>query len=363
MTLIVAPIRPGDWLKSEEPSRLSRITDTVLSGQTLKAGQVCCTDLSSGKRKAVPATGNEVHTYTFTGTPTAGTFTLKVWHKDGYWVETSPLTFDDTTADVDAALEAVLGTSAVVAVATGSGSAITAITITFSGTNYASTVQPLGQAIWDGVTGWTACAVTRSTSAGVSQNEVQTVAFGAAATAGTVKLGIRVPTTGMEVEDWPLVWTDAIAWSATDATYLSNINAALDNVLGSSKVVATAIAATDTDLGFVLTFSGSGYSGIKHPFVEVDASALTSVTTVTVTRTTAGGAAGNRYGATADCISVNEVDASAGDVSNAVFIARDALVNGDALYWGGCDPTAGALALKKVGIIVRSGPTIQEHQV
>jgi len=112
-------------------------------------------------------------------------------------------------------------------------------------------------------------------------NEVQTVAFGAAATGGTFKIGFTLASGAV-------VWTDTIAWSATDATFLSNMNTAIDNVLGAGLVVATAIAATDTDLGFVLTFSGAGYQYLPQSLVAIDAAALTSVTTVTVTRTTTG---------------------------------------------------------------------------
>ncbi len=130
--------------------------------------------------------------------------------------------------------------------------------------------------------------------AAAAVNAVQKVEFGAAATAGTLKIGVRVGhryVNGQFIGGY-VIWTDAISWSGTDATYLAAINAALDALLGSSKIVATAIAATDTDLGFVLTFSGTGYAGLPQPLVEVDASALTSVTTTTVTSTTDGSAVG-----------------------------------------------------------------------
>jgi hypothetical protein len=125
----------------------------------------------------------------------------------------------------------------------------------------------------------TGTGVVTITAPGV--NEVQTIAFGAAATAGTFKIGFTLASGAV-------VWTDTIAWSATDATFLSNMNAAIDNVLGAGLVVATAIPATDTDLGFVLTFSGAGYTALPQSLVAIDAAALTSVTTVTVTRTTTG---------------------------------------------------------------------------
>lgn len=115
----------------------------------------------------------------------------------------------------------------------------------------------------------------------VGVNEVQTINFGAAASGGTFKIGFTLASGAV-------VWTDTIAYSATDATFLASMNTAIDNVLGASLVVATAIAATDTDLGFVLTFSGAGYTALPQSLVAIDAAALTSVSTVTVTRTTTG---------------------------------------------------------------------------
>jgi len=128
---------------------------------------------------------------------------------------------------------------------------------------------------------YSALGATTATITAMGINEVQTVNFGAAATGGTFKIGFTLASGAV-------VWTDTIAWSGTDATFLSNMNTAIDNVLGASQVVATAIAATDTDLGFVLTFSGATYAALPQSLVAIDAAALTSVSTVTVTRTTTG---------------------------------------------------------------------------
>lgn len=114
-------------------------------------------------------------------------------------------------------------------------------------------------------------------------NEVQTVTFNIAATGGNVVL--RVPKT-----DGTFVLTTPAAWSATDATFLGNINTVLDAATGvTGGIVASAIAATDTDLGFKLTFSGTGYAGVAQPTEMVSVETLpTSSTSYTVTRTTAG---------------------------------------------------------------------------
>lgn len=90
-------------------------------------------------------------------------------------------------------------------------------------------------------------------------NEVQTVNLVTAATAGTIRLVVQKP-------DGTKVLTPTAAWSATDATLLSNLQTALDTATGvTNGIVATAIAATDTDLGVVLTFSGTGYANLAGP--------------------------------------------------------------------------------------------------
>lgn len=351
MSILVKPLVPGDWLRSEAQNRRSREVKTVLSGQVIKCGQVVVKN-SDGKMIAVAATGNETHTITFTGTSTAGTFRVSMWHPDGYWVQTADIPYNESQANVIIALNQALiqaNSGAVTSSVTGAGTAISAMTIVYSGTGFASKVFPKAQVDFSNATGYTAVAVTRSTSAGAARNEVQTITFGAAATGGTFKLGIAIPDTTLPIEQWAVVWTDTIAWSATDATLLGNINTALDSLLGASKIVATAIAATDTDLGFVLTFSGTNYLGIAHPAVQVDAAAYTSVTTSVVTRTTSGGVAGNRVGNKAYGIAYEAVDASLADTTG-LFITREAVVDKDMVILAGGDPDAVETALLERGI-------------
>lgn len=86
-------------------------------------------------------------------------------------------------------------------------------------------------------------------------NQVERVRFNIASTAGNLQLNVAKP-------DGTFATTANIAWNATDATYLASINSALDTATGVvGGIVATAIAATDTDLGFTLTYSGTGYAG------------------------------------------------------------------------------------------------------
>jgi hypothetical protein len=135
-------------------------------------------------------------------------------------------------------------------------------------------------------------AVNTSTGAitvtALGVNEVQTVNLVTAGTAGNVRLIVPKP-------DGTLALTPNIAWNATDATVLSNANTALDTATGVvGGLVATAIAATDTDLGFVITFAGTGYAGLtgpttggSWPLIEVH-TLFTSNTGANVVRTTTG---------------------------------------------------------------------------
>lgn len=119
-------------------------------------------------------------------------------------------------------------------------------------------------------------------------NEVQTVNLVTAGTGGTLRLLVPKP-------DGTIALTPAIAWNATDATLLASANTALDTATGVvGGLVATAIAATDTDLGFKVTFSGTGYAGLtgpttggQWPLIEVH-TLFTSNTGANVVRTTSG---------------------------------------------------------------------------
>ena len=113
-------------------------------------------------------------------------------------------------------------------------------------------------------------------------NEVQRVDMDAASTGGSLRLSFTDPTTGERIT------TAAISWNGTDATYLASINSALDTASGVvGGIVATAIPATDTDLGFLLTFSGTGYAAMSHDLVSV-ATFPTSSAAANVSRSTTG---------------------------------------------------------------------------
>lgn len=358
MTTSVLGRLPGDWIKNEFDPAYCRAVKTALSGQTIKAGQVCVSD-ANGKKCVVTATGNETHTYTPNTSATGGVYTLTLWHKDGYWVTTGDIAYNANNSAIGTAVEAVLGSSSVT-VAAGIFSTGTAITIQYSGTNYANLSFPLGSCDISRLKGVTSVPVTRSISAGAAKNEVQTLIWGTAATGGTFKLGIKIPAGQTGAGGW--VWTDAMAWNATDSTFLAAINAGLDDVLGASKIVATARQSVDTDLGIVLTFSGTGYAGIAHEIVQQDTGALTSVTTATTTRTTAGGLGGGQLANYADCIAINDIDASGGDTTGVFLVRGPAVVDKDRLYYGGGDVDTCCTALAAVGIVTASEATLRSVQ-
>jgi hypothetical protein len=129
---------------------------------------------------------------------------------------------------------------------------------------------------------YSAISGTSMTITALGVNAVQQVNFNVASTGGTVSL--LVPKT-----NGVMVQTAPATWSTTDATYLANIQSALDTATGvSSGIVVTAIPATDADLGFILTYSGAGYAGLPQPVAQVVGTLPTSSTSANVVTNTAG---------------------------------------------------------------------------
>lgn len=100
---------------------------------------------------------------------------------------------------------------------------------------------------------------------GAGTNEVQTLTIGGTPTGGTFKLSFQGHTTA------------AIAWSATNATLLANMNAALDALpnVGTAGIVATAgtiVAGIGT---VILTFSGGFVQRRVVPLITIAENALT----------------------------------------------------------------------------------------
>ena len=267
-----------------------KLTGPPTAGGTVRTATVTYSSIGGG------SAANEVQTVSWDVTPTGGTFTITARKSDGTDITTAAIAFGATcSTTVTNALNALLGTSAVAVTASSSTTADNGFYITFSGTGYLALEQPMVTINSASLTSATTVPVATfvETTKGVpaantitvtatSVNEVQRVTFAIASTGGNVAITYTDPTTG------GLRTTGPAAWNATDSTYLSAINAALDLATGvSGGIVATAASQIDTDLGFVLTFSGTGYAGLPHPLVFVS-TLPTSSTSSVVTRTTAG---------------------------------------------------------------------------
>lgn len=113
-------------------------------------------------------------------------------------------------------------------------------------------------------------------SAGSS--EVQTLTFGGTPTGGTFKLSLDGDTTA------------AISWSATNATLVSNIDAALEALpsVGTGNV-ATAVGTMTAGIGTItLTFGGALANALLNTVVVADNSLTGTAPTLAVAKTTPG---------------------------------------------------------------------------
>lgn len=112
-------------------------------------------------------------------------------------------------------------------------------------------------------------------TADAAVNCVQTVAITGTLTAGQFKVG-GVNSSGT------MTWSDDVAYDANLAT----LQAAYDQIYGSSKVVVAGTVASHT-----VTFSGTGYAGLPQTLISVDANEVTGIEDVSIAMTTAGVAA------------------------------------------------------------------------
>ena len=117
------------------------------------------------------------------------------------------------------------------------------------------------------------------TSAGApvaGTNEVQTLTIGGTPTGGTFQMGFE----GRGTAD--------IAWSATNATLLANMNAAFDAAYGAGAIVATA-GTIVAGIGTVILTFGANYARRAVPTMTIVQNALTgSAPTLAIAETTPG---------------------------------------------------------------------------
>ncbi len=262
-----------------------------ITGPPVAGGTVRTLTATYSAVSATETGQNEVQTITLAAAGTAGTFRLRVPKADGTKVWTAAIAYDASAATITTAINAATGvTNGIVCTGTTPFSTTNTGTFTFSGTGFAAKPFDLIEVDGTSLTSYagesivrtaTGCAYETATVTALNVNEVQRIDFNIASTGGNVAFRYYDPT----LNDWRVV---TAAWNTTDATYLAAIQAALDLATGvANGIVATAIAATDTDLGFVLTFSGTGYAAKSHPLVEI-ITYPTSSTQGTVTRVTAG---------------------------------------------------------------------------
>src|SRR5205085_5126746 len=108
-------------------------------------------------------------------------------------------------------------------------------------------------------------------------NAVQTLTIGGTPTGGTFKLSYEGRRTGN------------IAWSATNATLLASLQAALDAITGTSWIVATAGTLTAGIGTILLTFSGGDVAARAVNLIVIDTNALTGTApTLAIATTTPG---------------------------------------------------------------------------
>ena len=113
-----------------------------------------------GPADGIEAGANEVMTITVSGTPTGGTFSFLLLG------QTITLNFDDTSAEVQTAINAalaVLGTGHTVGVA-GAGFPGAAATVTFSGAQVSGRNIPIMTAVTNGLTGGSAPDIAYATT-------------------------------------------------------------------------------------------------------------------------------------------------------------------------------------------------------
>jgi hypothetical protein len=189
----------SDLLTQEMDGRYCRETflaeGAVAMGEVLKNGTNAVTQKKAVSRTAV----NQVVTVTTTGTTSAGAITLGFPQANGSMIYTGPIAYDANLATINAALDAALGASKVVATGT-----IAAIVLTYSGAGYAGTLWALPTVIND-LAGSTKITAVLTTAGAAAMAGANTVALNAAASGGKVVCLVRGPAV---VQAASLVWPD-----------------------------------------------------------------------------------------------------------------------------------------------------------
>ena len=335
MALQTETTKIHDIVKWEENARFSREDLLVDESQTLVMGEVC--RAGPGGRKVTLTTAvNEVQTLGITGTLTAGTFTLSFVDLNGDIQTTDPIAYDAITSAIQTGIDTALGASICIA----GGTAITAMTMTFSGVGYAGLPQAPIDIDTQALAGEEDTVVTITTPGGSGvgpANEVQLIAIVGTLTAGSYT--IKLPDEDGDIQTATVQYDDATA----------DVQTALDGAFGTDAIVAGGTVHTAQ----TLTFSGIGFNRREQPMAILDVTLLTGNTSDAVTETTAGGPGGSGE---ADCVCIKALTtAAAAKTTKTLFIVREAIVHRNKLT-----VTAGAVEqdtvdqLAKIGILART---------
>jgi hypothetical protein len=192
---------------------------------------------ASGTTITIQATGsgatavNAVQNLNFAASP-SGTFSLGFTLASGQVVWTAPITYSATIAtllaNINAATNTLLGTSAVVA----TGTVVTAVSMTFSGTGYAASPQPLIQANMVNASPGT-CTVTTTTAGTAAAGFISGSFIGAG-----------------DGSQFPLTFIpDGYGIKVTDTDDVTNLNVPFPNMPIAGVVTASQLVNWPTDLG------------------------------------------------------------------------------------------------------------------
>lgn len=126
-------------------------------------------------------------------------------------------------------------------------------------------------------------ALTNAGAPSAGTDEVQTLTIGGTPEGGTFKLALG-----------GTLITGAITWSATNATLIANIDAALEAILGTGSVTTAEDTITDGIGTITITFTGA-YGKMAVPTLTVYDNSLTGTSpTLAVAETTPGVSATGR---------------------------------------------------------------------
>jgi hypothetical protein len=222
---------------------------------------------------------NVVQNFTQTGTATAGTVTLTVPKPDGSFGTTTALAYNVSLATLQTALDVASGVvNGVVATSVGSAAPFSTpavLTLTYSGTGYASLNQPLATADITNLTGTTAL-----TAAAVQPNRTQVITPTTAASAGHFAIGITRP-------DGIVGWTGPLVYTVTTSALQTALDLASGVANGVVATVASGSTPFQTPSAITLTFSGTGFANLPQPLAQVSIGGdVVGTTKVTIDDTT-----------------------------------------------------------------------------